>query len=326
MIMLIDELKIYARAGKGGDGVVRWRKEKNKPLMGPAGGNGGKGANIYIRAVRDVSVLSRYIRKKEFFAENGEAGMKDSCEGKDGENLFIDLPIGSIVTNLKTGNKFELTKEGEEILVLRGGKGGLGNEHFKSSTNVSPEESTPGKSGEDAEFFIELELIADVGFIGLPSAGKSSLLNELTRAQAKVGAYPFTTLEPNLGEFYGYILADIPGLIEGASEGKGLGHKFLRHIKRTKILVHCVSFENENMIESYNTIRKELEKYNHELNKKEEILLLTKTDLVDENTIKKSLGKLEKINPNIKTISVYDDESIKEFSDYLIKILRPKQF
>lgn len=322
--MLIDELKIYARAGKGGDGVVRWRKEKNKPLMGPAGGNGGKGANIYIKAIRDISVLSRYIRKKEFFAENGEAGMKDSCEGKDGESLFIDLPIGSIVTNLKTDSKFELTKEGEEILVLRGGKGGLGNEHFKSSTNVSPEESTAGKMGEDAEFFIELELIADVGFIGLPSAGKSSLLNELTRAQAKVGAYPFTTLEPNLGEFYGYILADIPGLIEGASEGKGLGHKFLRHIKRTKILVHCVSFENEDMVESYNTIRKELEKYNPELSKKEEILLLTKTDLVDENTIKKSLVELEKINSKIKTISVYDDESIKDFSDYLVKILRSK--
>jgi len=241
--MLVDELKIYAKAGKGGDGVVRWRSERGKPKMGPAGGNGGKGGNVYIRAVRDINILSSYKNKKEFIAENGGDGMKNSMEGKDGEDLIIDLPIGSTITDLKDEKKITLLEENEQILILKGGHGGLGNERFKSSTNTTPQEFTAGKSGHESEFFIELELIADVGFIGLPSSGKSSLLNELTNTKAKVGAYPFTTLEPNLGELYSYILADIPGLIEGASEGKGLGHKFLRHIKRTKALDHCVSLE-----------------------------------------------------------------------------------
>ncbi|OGD68444.1 hypothetical protein A3I18_02570 [Candidatus Campbellbacteria bacterium RIFCSPLOWO2_02_FULL_35_11] len=320
--MLIDELKIYARAGKGGDGVVRWKREKHMPLMGPGGGNGGRGANIYVRAVRDIEILARYLRKKEFFAENGGNGEKNSKHGKDGDDLFIDLPLGSIVTNLKTEEKFELTKEGEEILVLRGGRGGLGNEHFKSSINVSPEETTDGKKGEDAEFFIELELIADAGFIGLPSAGKSTLLNELTRAKAKVGAYPFTTLEPNLGDFYSYILADIPGLIEGASEGKGLGDKFLRHIRRTKLLIHCVSFENEDVVSSYKTIRHELENFDKQLLKKPEIIVLMKSDVVDEKKVNDIKKKMIKINKEIFVVSAYDDVSIKEFSDNLFKKIK----
>jgi GTP-binding protein len=243
-------------------------------------------------------------------------------ECKDGEDLIIDLPVGSVVTNLKTEKKYELLKEGDQILILKGGRGGLGNEHFKSSRNTTPEESTPGKEGEDGDFFIELELIANVGFIGLPSAGKSSLLNELTRSRAKVGAYPFTTLEPNLGDLYGFILADIPGLIEGASEGKGLGHKFLRHIKRTGILAHCISFENENMIDAYNIIREELKKFSSDLINKKEIIILTKFDLVDAEKQKEVKRNIEKINPDVMIVSVYDDKSIKELADYLIKILR----
>lgn len=320
--MLIDELKIYARAGKGGDGVVRWRSERGKPKMGPSGGDGGRGADVYIRAVRDINILQRYLHKKEFYAENGGDGMKDSMEGKNGDDLFIDVPRGSIITNLNTGEKFELLKENESTLVLKGGKRGLGNERFKSSKNTTPLESTPGKDGEDGEFFIDLQLIADIGFIGLPSAGKSSLLNELTRAQAKVGDYPFTTLEPNLGEFYGYILADIPGLIEGASKGKGLGHKFLRHIKRTKMIVHCISFENEDILKAYNVIRDELKNYDPEIAKKREIVVLTKYDLVDETVISKTKKEIEKINPDVKILSIYDDKSIKELSDYLIQLLK----
>ncbi|MDD2935419.1 MAG: Obg family GTPase CgtA [Candidatus Pacebacteria bacterium] len=319
--MLIDELKIYARAGKGGNGVVRWRREKYKPLMGPAGGNGGKGADVYIRAIRDIEVLSRYTKNKKFTAENGGNGEKNSMHGKNGDDLFIDLPVGSIVKNLATDEKFELIKEDESILVLRGGHGGLGNENFKSSKNTSPEESTEGKKGEDAEFFIELELIADAGLIGLPSAGKSSLLNELTRANAKVGAYPFTTLEPNLGELYKYILADIPGLIEGASEGKGLGHKFLRHIKRTKLLLHCISLENEDVVKAYKTIKNELKKFDSELDEKSEIIILTKTDLVDDKTTKKAEEKLRKYCENVVSASVYDDKSLKSLSDFLVKKL-----
>jgi GTP-binding protein len=320
--MLVDELKIYSRAGKGGDGVVRWLAEKGKPKMGPAGGNGGNGADVYIRAIRDINILSKYINKKEFLAEDGGDGMKKSMEGKDGEDLIIDLPVGSVVTNLKTEKKYELLKEGDQILILKGGRGGLGNEHFKSSRNTTPEESTPGKEGEDGDFFIELELIANVGFIGLPSAGKSSLLNELTRSRAKVGAYPFTTLEPNLGDLYGFILADIPGLIEGASEGKGLGHKFLRHIKRTGILAHCISFENEDVVGAYNTIREELRKFSPDLINKKEIIILTKFDLVDAEKQKEVKRNIEKINPDVMIVSVYDDKSIKELADYLIKILR----
>lgn len=320
--MFIDELKIYARAGKGGDGIVRWRHEKFREFMGPSGGDGGRGADVYFRAVRDIGVLSRYINKKEFHAESGGGGMKNSMHGENGEALIIDVPVGSIITKLKTGEKLELIKEGEEIFVLRGGRGGFGNEHFKSSTNVSPEESTQGKKGEDSEFLIELELIADIGFIGLPSAGKSSLLNELTRAKAKVGAYHFTTLEPNLGSFYDYILADIPGLIEGASEGKGLGHKFLRHIKRTKIIAHCVSFESEDMLKDYKTIRNELKKFNPELIDKKEILILTKSDLIDEKTIQKLKKQMEKINQNLVIVSVYDDKSIKDLSEYLMNLLK----
>ena len=320
--MLIDELKIYARAGKGGDGVVRWRSERGKPKMGPAGGNGGKGGNVYIRAVRDINILSSYKNKKEFIAENGGDGMKNSMEGKDGEDLIIDLPIGSIITDLKDEKKITLLEENEQILILKGGHGGLGNERFKSSTNTTPQEFTVGKIGHESEFFIELELIADVGFIGLPSSGKSSLLNELTNTKAKVGAYPFTTLEPNLGELYGYILADIPGLLEGASEGKGLGHKFLRHIKRTKALAHCISLENENVIEAYNIIRKELINYDEKLAAKKEVVILTKSDLVDLKSLEEAKKKIKKINPEVKVVSIYDDGLIKELSDYLIKILK----
>ena len=320
--MLIDELKIYVRAGKGGDGVVRWRSERGKPKMGPAGGDGGNGADVYVRAVRDINILSNYIRNKKFLAENGGEGRKDSMEGKNGKDLIIDLPVGSIITNLKTNKKFEFTKENDQILILKGGKGGFGNEHFKSSRNTTPKESTLGKGGEDAEFFIELQLIADIGFIGLPSAGKSSLLNELTHAKAKIGAYPFTTLEPNLGEFYGYVLADIPGLIEGASEGKGLGYKFLRHIKRTKILAHCISFENEDIINAYKTIRGELEKFNLELVDKKEIIILTKFDLVNDKEKEEVKKEIKKINSNIIIVSVYDDDSLKKLSDYIIKTLK----
>lgn len=321
-LMLIDELKIYAKSGKGGNGVVRWRSEKGKPKMGPAGGNGGSGSDVYLRAVRDINILSNYVQKKQFIAPDGGAGMKDSMEGKNGEDFFIDLPIGSIVTNIETGKKYDLTEEGETIKILEGGTRGLGNEHFKSSTNTTPTESTEGKEGKDAELFVELELIADVGFVGFPNAGKSSLLNELTRARAKIGDYPFTTLEPNLGEFYGYILADIPGLIEGASKGKGLGHKFLRHINRTKIIVHCVSFENEDVVGAYKIIRDELSNFNDEIIDKPEIVVLTKFDLIDKENQEKVKREMMKINQDIKIVSIYDDESVKELADYLIKVLR----
>lgn len=319
---LIDELKIHIKAGKGGDGVTRWRHEKGIELAGPAGGNGGKGGDVYVRAIRDIGILERYKNTKEFSAENGEAGMKKSMHGANGEDLIIDLPIGSVVTNLETREVFNLIEDGKEVKILNGGKGGLGNEHFKNSINRAPEHQTDGVMGEEADFYIELELVADAGLIGLPNAGKSSLINELTNSKSKIGAYQFTTLEPALGDMYGFILADIPGLIEGASIGKGLGHKFLRHIKRTKVLFHCISLENEDVVKAYKVIRKELKDYSEELANKKEIIILTKTDLVDEKVLNSAIKKIQKLNDKIFSATVYDNDSIKQLKDNLIKVLR----
>jgi len=318
----IDELKIHLKAGSGGNGVVRWLHEKGIDHAGPAGGNGGKGGDVYLKTLRDVSVLSKYKNIKEFSAKRGNDGMKKSMHGKDGEDFYFELPIGSIVTNLVTREKFELFKEGEEIKVLNGGRGGLGNEYFKSSVNIAPEQFSEGKRGEEADFFIELQLMADAGFVGLPNAGKSSLLNALTNSKSKVASYQFTTLEPHLGDMYGFFLADIPGLIEGASEGKGLGDKFLRHIKRTKMILHCVSLESTKPLTDYNIIRKELKNYSEELAEKKEIIILTKTDEVDEKRVKEVKKIITKKNKDILEVSILGDESIKKLKDTLIKKLR----
>lgn len=312
--MFIDELRIMVCAGDGGKGVVRWRHEKGIALGGPAGGDGGNGGDVYARAVRDMGLLARYRNQKSFTAERGEDGARDSLHGKNGEDLIIDVPVGSILTNDVTGRVISLEIDGQTELLLAGGKGGLGNEHFKSSTNRSPRQSTPGTKGECAEFFIELQLIADAGLVGFPNAGKSSLLNALTKANVKVGAYAFTTLEPNLGSFHGYILADIPGLIEGAGEGKGLGHKFLRHIKRTGMLVHLISLEESDIMAAYKVIRAELGAYSPDLLDKPEIILLTKTDMVDEKTLKERMKVAKKLSPHVFAVTLYDDGSIETFT------------
>ncbi len=318
----LDEITIQARAGKGGDGVVRWRQEKFIAKGGPNGGDGGKGGDVYIRAIRSLRVLDQYKRKKEYVAENGEEGGNKSFKGANGEALYLEFPIGSTITNQETGVVYELTKEGQEIKVLMGGMGGRGNESFKSSTNQSPQESTVGKDGEEATFYIEVTLIADVGLIGFPNAGKSSLLNALTNAQAKIGDYPFTTLDPNLGDLYGLIIADIPGLIEGASDGKGLGHKFLKHIAKTKVLVHLISFEQPNMMKSYETIREELEKFGKNLTEKDEIILLTKTDIVTPEVVAATKKKFEKLKKPVFTVTLFDEGGVKEFKDELITYLK----
>ncbi len=315
----VDELTVYIRAGKGGDGVVRWLNTRSKAKGGPAGGNGGNGADVYIEGVRDINLLSKLRHKKKFIAENGGAGGGDSLYGKGGEDYILKLPVGSIVTNNETGESVQLLEEGERIRILKGGRGGYGNEHFKSSTNRTPLESTPGQLGEDGMFYLELQLVADAGFVGFPNAGKSSLLNELTHAEAKIGSYQFTTLDPNLGDMHGYILADIPGLIEGASLGKGLGYKFLRHIKRTQLILHCISLEREDLFESYMTIRKELES----LRDKDEIIILTKTDVIPEVALQEKIDIMKKkTGREVFSASIIDPESIKRLHDSLIKILR----
>ncbi len=331
----IDEINIYAEAGRGGDGVVRWRQEKFVPKGGPSGGDAGRGGDFYVLAVRDVHILSKYKAKKSFVAERGEDGGNKNLHGKNGEDFVLELPLGSIITNLATDETWQLTEEGQKIQLLKGGYGGFGNEHFKSSINTTPKESRPGQEGENGNFKIELELFADIGLIGLPNAGKTSLLNTLTNADAKVGDYAFTTLDPNLGDFYGYIIADIPGIIEGASEGRGLGVKFLRHIKRTKMLAHLISFENlatsrAGMMKVYKEIRKELSRYDKKLNlgddglsEKKEIIILTKSDAItDEKIIKKQIEIFKKVNKKVFTISLFDDKTVKKFQDELSKILK----
>ena len=249
--------------------------------------------------------------------------MKDSREGKNGEDVFIDVPVGSVITDMRTGEKHELLKEGETVLLLKGGAGGYGNEHFKGSRNVRPKECTPGKEGEKGEFFIEVELIADAGLVGLPNAGKTSLLNALTAADRKVGNYPFTTLETALGTLYGYVIADIPGLIEGAAKGKGLGHKFLRHIKRTRALIHCVSLENESPANAYESVRRELAAYHSALAEKPELVLLTKKDTVSERDMRRAKEELQSAGvEEALPVSVVGDENIKEVRERIVKFLQ----
>lgn len=319
----VDELTIQAKAGKGGDGVVRWLHLKGKEYSGAAGGNGGNGGDVYIRGVRDIGLLARYRGEKVFKAGDGLPGENDHRHGAQGDDFVIDLPIGSVVTNKETGETHELLEEGEQKMVLKGGRGGAGNAVFKSSVNQTPTESTPGARGEEAELYIELRLFADAGLIGLPNAGKTSLLNALTGAGAKVGAYAFTTLDPNLGALYGFVLADIPGLIEGASEGKGLGFKFLRHIARTRLLLHCVSLENENPMEVYKTVRDELSRFDDgSLADKPELIILTKEDTRSPAEVKRIGEEFKALGREVATVTILDDVSVKQLQDTVVRALR----
>lgn len=320
---LIDHMKIEATAGRGGDGVVRWLHMKGKEFGGPAGGDGGKGGNVVFEGIRDIAALARYRYTKECKAEDGAPGEGNNKHGKNGEDMVMYVPIGSVVTNTTTGDVFEILEHGQQYIVLKGGAGGLGNQNFKSSVNQNPKQATKGKKGQTGDIDIELKLIADAGLIGFPNAGKSSLLNELTRAKSKIGAYAFTTLDPNLGSFYGFILADIPGLIEGASGGKGLGHKFLKHVERTKLLIHLVSADQDDITKAYNTIRGELAAFDAELAGKQELVVLSRTDLVaDPKELSKKIKELEVASEaTVLPLSVLDTGSLKSFSDHLSRVL-----
>ncbi len=320
--MLIDDVTIKVEAGKGGRGKVAFNSDMNS--LGPTGADGGNGGNIYFEGVTDLNGLSQFRNKKEIKTEDGQNGGSQFRDGPDGKDLVINIPVGTVIHNLDTGITEEIVKTGDRILVASGGRGGIGNFKFRSATNTSPTQFKEGKPGESFTIRLELKLIADIGLIGFPNAGKSSLLNELTNAKSKVANYQFTTLEPNLGTYYELILADIPGLIEGASEGRGLGIKFLQHIERTKTLFHLISVESDSLIEDYQIIRKELAKYSKVLAEKPEYVFLTKSDTVTPEVLETKLNILKNINKHAIATSVHDEESLNEVKKILNRIKSEK--
>lgn len=320
--MLIDDVKIEITAGHGGKGCSSFNK--NLMSLGPAGGSGGHGGNIIFQGVSDLNALGQFRYKKQIYAPKGQDGKGQFCDGPDGKDLFVKIPVGTVIHNLDTEKDSEITKVGQEIVIAKGGHGGRGNFHFRSARNTSPTEFEEGKEGEYFNLRLELKLIADVGFVGLPNVGKSSLLNEITNASAKVANYQFTTLEPNLGVHYGLILADIPGLIEGASAGKGLGIKFLKHVERTKILFHFLSVESEDLMKDYDIIRKELQAYNPILLEKPEYIFISKTDMVSPAELEKKIKSLKKLSSHIIPISIHDWDSLQKVKNLLNEIEKGK--
>ncbi|OWK27301.1 MAG: hypothetical protein US76_00060 [Parcubacteria group bacterium GW2011_GWA2_38_13b] len=321
--MLIDDVTIKIQAGKGGKGGVYFNS--NLMSLGPTGARGGNGGSVYAEGVSDLGALRQFRFKKEIIAEDGENGKKQLNDGTAGKDIILKIPVGTVLHNLDNGKDREVVMVGEKFLIVAGGFGGHGNYHFRSGSNTSPRQFQSGLPGESFTLRLELKLIADVGLIGYPNSGKSSLLNELTAAKSKVANYPFTTLEPNLGVYYDLVLADIPGLIEGASSGKGLGIKFLRHVERTKILFHLVSTESENPLKDYHAVIKELMNYNKELLKKPEYIFLTKSDLVSEKILKEKMMELKKTGKPVENISIYDLASMEEIKKILNKLIKDKQ-
>tara|TARA_X000000368_G_scaffold394909_1_gene361881 strand:+ start:139 stop:1131 length:993 start_codon:yes stop_codon:yes gene_type:complete len=301
----LDEAKIHLKAGDGGHGCVSFRREKFVEFGGPDGGNGGKGGSISFQAVENLNTLIDFRYKQHFKAENGKNGSGRNKTGQSGKNIVIKVPIGTVIMDGEKENIFkDFTKNNDILTVVEGGQGGVGNQKYKSSTNQAPRKFTSGKTGQDLWVWLRLKLIADIGFVGLPNAGKSSLLSVLSNASPKIANYPFTTLKPQLGllryEDKDLIMADLPGLILGASKGMGLGLKFLAHIERCRALAHLcdLSIEVEKIIENYQIIRDEIESYGKLIKEKKEILILTKSDLLDKEKIEK---KVKVIKKNIKS-------------------------
>jgi GTP-binding protein len=320
--MLVDDITIKIRGGHGGRGAVAF--ERNKLALGPTGAAGGHGGSVYFEGVSDIGALNQFRFEKERSAQDGEPGQRQYRDGRTGEDITLKIPVGTVIHNLTTGFDQEILQIGEKVLGAKGGLGGKGNFYFRSSRNTSPKQFQPGIPGEDYEVRLELKLIADVGLVGLPNAGKSSLINELTNAKSKVANYQFTTLEPHLGAYYGLILADLPGLIEGAAEGKGLGLKFLRHVERTRAIFHLISAESEDVLRDYEVIKKELGDYSPGMLEKNETVFLTKVDSVSPEQVEKQLKTLAKKKIKAIPISVLDDESLKQVKKILDKLVKEK--
>ena len=316
--MLVDEISIYVKAGKGGDGIAHLYHDRHQPKGGPDGGDGGRGGDVIFEAVEDIMALSRLRHEKRYPAIDGQSGGPNKRSGANGPPLIIPVPVGTHVI-YDNGTEIELDTIGQQKVIAAGGLGGKGNFRFRSATNQTPTEFTQGLPTEFKRLRLVLKLIADIGLIGFPNAGKSSLLNALTRAQAKVANYPFTTLEPNLGVTRSHhIIADIPGLIEGASSGRGLGYKFLKHIEKTKLLVHCLSAESPNPLVDYQVIQKELSAYSTSLGSKPQLLIITKSDLIDDTARR----QLDKLLPDHTYVSILDQSSLTKLDKLLDSSLK----
>ncbi len=320
----LDQVKIYIKAGNGGDGSPSFRREKFIEYGGPDGGDGGKGGSVILKSERNLNTLIDYRYQQHHKAKRGENGSGQNRTGKNGDNLVLKVPLGTQV--FEEDNKtliFDFVKVGEEFVAAMGGKGGLGNTRFKSSTNRAPRKYTKGTTGEEFTIWLQLKTIADIGIIGLPNAGKSSLLSAITNANPKIANYQFTTLNPNLGvaryDNKEITIADIPGLVEGAHKGTGLGIQFLKHIERCKSLLHMIDITNKDIKKSYNQIKKELKSYNSKLFKKKELVILNKTDLIEENEIREITKKFSKaINSEVITLSTLDKKSVSNIKSKLL--------
>ena len=322
----LDESKIYLKAGDGGPGCLSFRREKYVEFGGPDGGDGGKGGDIIFQAVENLNTLIDFRYKQHFKAQSGQNGSGKNKTGSNGNDMIIKVPVGTLI--LSEDKEFvykDLSKSNQSFLAARGGLGGRGNAKFKTSTNQAPRNFQKGKVGQELWVWLQLKLIADIGFIGLPNAGKSTLLSVLSNAKPKIANYPFTTINPQLGllrlEAGDVILADLPGLIEGASNGVGLGLKFLAHIERCKVLVHLcdVSLESDSqIINNYQVIRKEIEKYGKKVSAKKELILLSKSDLVDRDTTSRRIELMKKISrSDIRSLSSVSNEGVDDFKNYL---------
>ena len=335
--MFTDYVKIVIKSGNGGDGAITFRREKYVAAGGPDGGDGGRGGNIYFRVDPNANTLIDFRYTKKFKAQNGENGSGSNKYGKAGEDLYIDVPIGTIIKDAKTGKVVaDLSKQGQIELVLKGGRGGRGNSHFATATRQVPRFAQAGEEGEEKEVILELKLLADVGLLGFPNVGKSTFLSRVTDARPKIANYHFTTIEPNLGVVKtkngdSFVIADIPGIIEGASEGIGLGIQFLRHVERTRLLLHVIDvsgIEGRNPVKDYYTINEELKKYSEKLSKKKQIIVANKVDIMQDDTGFKELEKIaQKENLEIYKISGVTGEGVSELLDRVSSILKtlPKE-
>ena len=324
----VDYVKINVASGKGGKGSTHLRREKYVAKGGPDGGDGGRGGHIILRGNSQFWTLYHLKFKRHFKAEKGNDGGKNRITGSNGKDIFIDVPLGTVVKNTTDQSTiFEITEEGEERIICEGGKGGRGNWHFKSSTNQTPRYAQPGLPNQEIQITLELKVLADVGLVGFPNAGKSTLLSVITEAKPKIADYEFTTLKPNLGivkyrDFRTFIMADIPGIIEGASEGKGLGHYFLRHIERNSTLLFMIPSDSDDIVTSYKILLKELKKYNPEMLDKSRLIAITKSDLLDDELIKEIEFEIkEKIDEEFIFISSISNLGLIELKDKIWEML-----